>query len=313
MKKNKIITIIILLASFSTINAKTINNTTEEITTSTTKNCALLVAGGLDYDLLNTILKRSVEFAESVMKAKGWNVKTLKRPTLDDLEYNIQNWIPNNLGEKKQVLLYFTDHGDTEGRFILNSKEILNASKLNQLLDYMEPYYSICIVVINCCYAGSFIEKISKNNRIIITSTDGTNGAYSYGLTGLFSKPFFEALQENVSIGEAWEKADLFIDTQTLLWSTIWSEQNPQIDDNGNGYSVGNSEINTLPMNDGHTEEGENLDGVLAHNTKLEIIKSKPKTKNLNKITTADYLASFIEKQIKLSKFVRSILLSCIY
>jgi hypothetical protein len=85
------------------------------------------------------------------------------------------------------------------------------------------------------------------------------------------------------------------------------------MDDNGNGYSVGDSEVNTLPMDDGHTADGEDIDGVLASNTKLEITKAKPKTKNLNRITTSDYLVSFIEKQIKLSKFVRSILLSFIY
>jgi len=316
MKKTTItITITILLASFSTINAKIINNTTEETTLSSTKNCALLVSGGIDHDFKKTIIyDRSAKFAESVMKEKGWNAKTLKRPTLNWLEYNIKNWIPSNLGEKKQVLLYFMDHGRYGGNLCLNPKEILNASKLNQLLDHIEPYYSICTVVIDCCYAGGFIKELSKKNRIIITSTDGTESSYNNDdYMGLFSKPFFEALRENVTLGEAWEQADLVVDTQPSSGFWYWEEQNPQIDDNGNGYSVGNSEINTLPMNDGHTEEGENLDGVLAHNTKLEMTTAKSKTKNLNKITASNYLASFIEKQIKLSKIIRSILLSCIH
>jgi hypothetical protein len=206
---------------FSTVNAKTVNNATEEKTLFTPNNCALLVSGGLGFnpfgvsDIYSLTFDWSVKFAESVIKTKGWNVKTLKRPTLDWLEYYIKNWIPNNLGAQKQVLLYFTGHGDTGGRFILNSKEILNASKLNQLLDYIEPYYSICTVVINCCYSGSFIEKISKKNRIIITGTSKDSVSYSnIKKTDLFSTPFFEALKENVSIGEAWEQADLVVDSQ---------------------------------------------------------------------------------------------------
>ena len=83
-----------------------------------------------------------------------------------------------------------------------------------------------------------------------MTATDSKNPAYTSD-EGIFVEPFFNKLGKGASYGEAWMAADKYVDSAP-------DDQNPQIDDNGDGKGHGTSSIDTLPLGG---------DGYLALNT----------------------------------------------
>jgi hypothetical protein len=222
-------------------------------------NCAVIVCGGT-YDDYQGEFQKTALLAKDVFQNKGFKVKYLYTPFLFQVEYAITNWIPINLGKEKQVFIYFVDHGfegsDSEGGIYLRENVELYPYQLKNWLNKIKDEYSICSIVVDACFSGNFIEQLSDNNRIIITSTDKDNSAYANNEGyGFFSKPFFDALNDNKSYGEAWEIADLVVDDP----NTQHYDQNPQLDDNGNGVSVGTNIQDTLPLTDPKVDQDGNL------------------------------------------------------
>jgi len=215
-------------------------------------------------------------------------------------------YIPSYLDENGKVFLFFVGHGlvtdpitKTFVGFLVNKYgDYITPSELGDWIDEMESECnasSICIVM-DTCYAGHFIDELSGDGRIIITSTDKNSDAYAMeNDEGIFSKPFFDALDgSDCSYGRAWEIADDYVDSGKLDKSelkaippisqeegekglfqkivdflidfikmifgggrTVW--QNPQIEDSGNGFPVGTSRPNELPLKDKEGEEDGNF------------------------------------------------------
>ena len=146
---------------------------------------------------------------------------------------------------------------------VLEKQEFIWGSELGDWLDYIS--YNVCTILISACFSGGFIRDISKENRIIMTTTKICPGVGS--IWGDFTSFFFDKLVENVSYGKAWEYAEKKIRSVkirdlpsevTLLNKTKVKLgmllQNPQIDDNGDGRSSGRRFIaDRLPIwKDGH-------------------------------------------------------------
>jgi len=108
---------------------------------------------------------------------------------------------------------------------------------------------NILTVVVESCFSGSFIKTLSKNNRIIITSTSQFTPSIAID-ENVFSYYFLNKLVENVTYAEAWEYADhqLFglneTEKKLPLLNRIFvlcgkMMMNPKIDDNADGVGHG--------------------------------------------------------------------------
>jgi hypothetical protein len=173
-------------------------------------------------------------------------------------KYALENWLASKSDYNDNCFIYLADHGsyfiNLGGSvfyfydYLNDKEEYINGSELNEWIDKIN--YSICTVFIDACYSGGFIKHLSKENRIIMTSSKLTPGVVS--LTGDFSQFFFEKLNANVSYGTAWEyagKKHLQIkikdlpDEERLLIKILARIgiliQSPQIDDNGDKMGSG--------------------------------------------------------------------------
>jgi hypothetical protein len=147
------------------------------------------------------------------------------------------------------------DHGNPESFFLGN--EIITPTDLNTWLTNLESGLKSTaiveprVVVIGACYSGSFIPKLSKAGRTIITSSAAKEVSYK-GLKekdGIRSGEFFieeftQQLWRGLSLQEAFTKATATTETFTrsgLLAANTANPylddamQHPLLDDNGDG------------------------------------------------------------------------------
>ena len=238
------------------------------------KNCAVIVCGGIN-DALQLSFLLSALHAKRVFKSKGYNVLFFYRPLLITLAFAITLWIPLNLGQEKKVFLYFADHGDEDGGIYLRKYVKLYPGYLDDMIDVIQDSFSTCTVVIDACYSGKYIMNCAGENRIIMTSTDSSHRCASDGLfsEGIFTKALMDALSLGYTYGKAWEYADYVSD---VTYGERIPEQNPQLEDSGNGYPVGDTNTaNILPIMDSQGE----IDGNLA-------LGLNPNFQNLNLLLT---------------------------
>ena len=113
--------------------------------------------------------------------------------------------------------------------------------------------YSTCTIVIDTCHAAAFIPDLSKENRIILAGATGlsliADNVEQTAHRLPFSKILYKTLSSGVSYGEAWMTADQYIYEATgPLGFPVYRNNNPQIDDNGDGKGHGTILPNTLPL-----------------------------------------------------------------
>lgn len=215
-------------------------------------NCAIIVCGSEGDESGIFAFIRDTESAKEIFENKGWNVKYLFQPSKDTLNNAIVNWIPSNIGGEAQVLIYIVSNGIKEGFLNINCQSVNNRNQrlypidLKTMVDNIKEYYSLCTIVLEASYSGKFIPSLIDEKRIIMTSTDDDSKAYIHhydGLESIFSQAFFPELSNGKSYGEAWESADEWVERLKYGWP---NDQNPQIEDSGNGISVGNNKKNIL-------------------------------------------------------------------
>lgn len=200
------------------------------------------------------------------------------------VEYAITNWLKNHSDANDDCCIIFNCHG---GQRFIQDNRMVNIPYLAvwndtskqyekifayELAAWLDPItYDVCTVIIDACYSGSFIKTLSKNNRIIISSSSIIKRAIALENELLFSYFFFNKLDENVSYGKAWEYADKQIIhpqhselqsfpffkriiVKCLMLFQIPRFQNPKIDDNGDGIGHGRTFFaDRLPIGgDGH-------------------------------------------------------------
>jgi len=228
-------------------------------------SCAIVIKQFLPHSL-GICMKNTCNFAIEKLQKRGYNnILYIDTPTLKKLSEDMIGFINDNLGEQQRIFFYLTAHGSSigsQGSVQINPFQMLRDDVFASYINSLPSYYSICTVVMESCEVGSFIDDLSGPKRIIITATDSDSSSYG---TPLGLSPFSEKILNSYGAGDnlkvAWENADAYIyENQYHLYG-----QNPQLDDNGNGYSVGNyAEVDVLPMDDGYTSNPNNWDGNLA-------------------------------------------------
>jgi len=251
-------------------------------------NCAVLIGGATKTPDDRTAVDLDIGKAFRLFTDKSYSIMKFnseKLATKNELKEVITTWLPDNLGDECKCVIYISAHGNKKGEVWLNYQgQMLKANELASWLNEIKGHYSICTVILETCYAGSFIPCLSDENRIIVTSSDEDSKSYYFpSVGGFFSYSFFYALEYpnqleiSGSYGEAWDYSESQIDKSRTkerliiglikqIFSKIykppnvssWRIQNPQIDDNGDGTGHGTNKPDTLPLGG---------DGYLALNT----------------------------------------------
>ena len=160
--------------------------------------------------------------------------------TLANIEYAIETWAAGKVDTTHGLGIYLFDHGGT-GYMCLPGPE-LDDTDLNTYLDNLETSTGVnrIIIIYEACHAGSFINPVSKDNRIVVTATDITHSSYVNAGNdwAVFSESFWSSIIQCKTIGEAFENA--VVDVAALGYG---SSQIPWIDDNHdeNGNEVDSS------------------------------------------------------------------------
>jgi parallel beta-helix repeat protein len=142
-----------------------------------------------------------------------------------------QDGPPYLVDEKTPFIIYMVDHGG-KNLFKINKKEFLSADVLNHSLDLLQQKTNCEIqIIMDACYAGSFIDDLSHENsqkRIIMTATgENAPAYYDQGGRESFSSHLFNYLIQGFSLGDCYSHA------REKLWEKayLYKNQIPQIND----------------------------------------------------------------------------------
>ncbi|MFW9896922.1 MAG: C13 family peptidase [Candidatus Thorarchaeota archaeon] len=149
----------------------------------------------------------------------------------------IETWAITKVDTSHGLGIYLFDHGGTDYMCLPGTD--LTKTDLNTYLNNLEISTGCrrFIIIYEACHAGSFIDAISKSDRIIVTSTDSIHGSYvnEDRTHAAFSEKFWSSIIECKTIGVAFEDAVEFVE------DSIEKIQLPKIDDNHDdiGHGVG--------------------------------------------------------------------------
>ena len=154
-----------------------------------------------------------------------------KTPSTDSFLSAIENKFALEVNETTPLFIYMFGHGTNDARFIvLGNDEWIEAEQLNQSLNIIQQKTGcVVILILESCFSGAFIESISANRRIILTSTG--NSWYQFDSKGeiVFSRFLFGQLKQNKNLKYAYEYSKKQM--KNLGYSS------PLLDDNGDGLS----------------------------------------------------------------------------
>jgi len=134
---------------------------------------------------------------------------------LGTIQYAIETWAPTRGVDATHGLgIYMFDHGGT-GYMCIPGTDLTD-SNLNTYLNNLETATGCnrVVIVYEACHAGSFINPVSKDNRIIVTATDSAHGSYvnPAGDWATFSDGFWGSIVQCKTIGEAFEDAEAYVE-----------------------------------------------------------------------------------------------------
>jgi len=136
-------------------------------------------------------------------------------PDIDDVEKrnSLIKILSNNVNDADLLVIYLIDHGGyyenfpgIEGFFHLNDfEEPITASELNT---YLELFKKQIVLIIDACYSGHFIHRLSSKDRIIISSASANERAsfLSQG-TISFSHAFWSRIYKGNHVQESFDLA----------------------------------------------------------------------------------------------------------
>ena len=183
-----------------------------------------------------------------------------------NIRYAIIEWLKINSDSNDNCCIIFNGHGGPGLISVWNNEseiaEFILFSELAEWLDTLE--YDLITIIIDSCFSGSLIRSLSKENRIVISSTSPLSLCIALNEL-VFSYHFFNKLVQNVSYGKAWEHADkqiarinitkeLFPNIEKISLKIrikiilLMFLQNPKIDDNGDKWGHGTLFANKLPF-----------------------------------------------------------------
>nr|MDO8118306.1 C13 family peptidase [Candidatus Sigynarchaeota archaeon] len=167
--------------------------------------------------------------------------------TLANIQYAIETWAKPKISSTRGLGIYLIDHGGTNYMClggVTGSGGDLTDSDFNTWLNNLEAS-SGCkrmVIVYEACHAGSFINPVSKDNRIVLCSTSSADGAYITDdeQHALFSKAFWSAILCGNTLGGSFEYGRWFVNDYGY-----GSYQHPWMDDNHDevGHEVSGSGV----------------------------------------------------------------------
>jgi hypothetical protein len=152
-------------------------------------------------------------------------------PTADTLEYALTEWAADKVDSNSLLTLFMMDHGGSDEFYLNGPDETVTPDQLDGWLEQLEAQTGARLnVVIDACHSGSFIEPeqtVSREGRVVIASTKSDALAYASQEGAVFSDAFFNALEQEMTLLEAFQDA----------WSVGQSSpgQTPWLDDDGDG------------------------------------------------------------------------------
>jgi hypothetical protein len=191
-------------------------------------------------------------------------------PTKDNVEYAITQWADEKMEENPANLyIVMVDHG-SEDHFILvnettdkgetiTSEDLSNwLTRLEGNLENPDAINQEIVIVLGFCYSGSFIQNISGNHRIVITSAahdeqsfKGTKDKYNIREGEFFIAKFFHQIGLGKSIYHAFvvatQSTEIFTTSNNTPFQPLYSDyapQHPLLDDNGD--QNGSNQLNQM-------------------------------------------------------------------
>jgi Leucine-rich repeat (LRR) protein len=232
---------------------------------------------------LSSIDEQILAYQSQILTHSSRGIEVDGRPTKNAIKKAIIEDIPKIMGNMPANLyIVLVDHGNEDTFYI--EPDIITDSELNEWLTELEgtPGWSQeIIVMLGFCFSGSFIDELSKPNRIIISSAGPDEFSYKGPLDQdniregeYFISEFFKSMALGKNIHESFSKAA----AQTKIFTALGdgsvnappyfdnSAQHPLLDDNGD--KVGSNHLIEIDRN--YVQGNEN-DGVLSHNITIGV------------------------------------------
>lgn len=219
------------------------------------KGAAVIVCGRNNSGSLQANINFACNRAYRVFQSAGFGAEDIYylNPTAQDADSdgvndvdatttptNVQAaiaWAQTKVDADSTFTLYMMDHGLVEG-FCgqdCTASGRIGSANLNGWLNNLETA-SGCEkvnVIIEACHSGSFVDRfedvaasISKDRRVVISSTGRTNNAYASAQGAYFSDAFFSAAAEGNSLAACYAQAKSAV-------QATGNNQTPWMDDNG--------------------------------------------------------------------------------
>jgi hypothetical protein len=155
--------------------------------------------------------------------------------TIANIQSAIQSWPVGRVSATYGLGLYLFDHGGTDFMCIPGGGGLTD-TQLDGYLNALQASSGCSrnIIIYEACHAGSFINTLSKANRIVVTSTDVEHNAFASDTWAYFSESFWGTIAAGQTIGDAFRSGAM-----NVIISGHGTVQYPLIDDNadmiGNG------------------------------------------------------------------------------
>jgi YVTN family beta-propeller protein len=194
-----------------------------------------------------TFIKNGVD----VKYLKYDNNSKIDQPSVDAVEYAITQWAFEKMtGKGSSLTIVFIGHGSEDMIYIDGEK--IHSSVLNSWITHLQNQlkeklqHNKIITVIGACHSGSFVDDLSGENRIVITSSSPEEMAFKGPLidNGIRQGDFFVAefiknIGRGESIKDSFMAASLLTERFTYSMSNTFissyndkSFQHPLLDDN---------------------------------------------------------------------------------
>jgi hypothetical protein len=139
------------------------------------------------------------------------NVVDQANPSVSELVKTIETQYSDLLTESETLYLYMMGHGTNNATFkVFGADESITSEDLNTALNHLQEKTKCTVVIIlECCYSGTFIQPLRHPKRLIITSAG--EEPYNTDASGniSLSRFLFPRLCKGDSIQKAFEYARL--------------------------------------------------------------------------------------------------------
>ncbi len=224
----------------------------------------LIVAGRNETASLQTNIYNSTNRAYRIFKSAGYSDDDIfymasveQKPDGDlnrvdgpanaaTLEMAITEWARTRVGFGQPFTVYMMDHGFADRYCVdgCNGNGPVTPTQLNEWLATLESTTGVnqVNIIIEACQSGSFLDRfngtvqdiqnsLSRQNRVVITSTGRENNAYASAEGAYFSDAFFSCLADSGDLKSCFEQG-------TLAVTVTGVDQTPWMDDNGDGLQT---------------------------------------------------------------------------